>query len=253
MMQDKVAKREISLDTETTGFDPREHRVVEIGAVEMINRVPTGKVFHRYINPSRTMPDEAFRVHGLTEEFLSVMPSFEEVAWDFIAFIGDSRLIIHNAEFDIKHLSEEFRRAGIEITANDIRKRADDTLIMARAAGFGAASLDALCRRYGISNNRNGLHGALLDAQLLAEVSLELRGGRQIHLDISDPDAALRASLSQGAERPVYDRSPRIKLPTSDEAAKHAAFLAKFKAKTLWGGLEAMATADHPLETDPRP
>ena len=179
--------REIVLDTETTGFEPAEgHRIVEIGAIELFNHVPTGRTYHQYINPDRAMPAEAFEVHGLGDDFLRDKPRFTQIATAFLEFIGtDSRLVIHNAAFDMKFLNAELNWAGQLQIAND---RALDTVAMARRKFPGSpASLDALCRRFGIDNSAREKHGALLDSELLAEVYLELIGGRQ-------PDFALSVS-----------------------------------------------------------
>jgi len=170
--------REIVLDTETTGFDPNDgHRLVEIGCVELYQQIPTGKTFHKYINPERDMPEEAFRVHGLSEEFLSDQPLFSEVADDFVEFIGTAPMIIHNAEFDMNFINAELRWLKKPELPME---QAVDTLMMARKKFPGApATLDALCRRFDIDNSNRTLHGALLDSELLAEVYLELLGGRQ--------------------------------------------------------------------------
>ncbi len=223
--------REIVLDTETTGFDPAAgDRIVEIGCVELVNHLPTGNTFHRYINPERDMPEGAFAVHGLSEEFLRGHPVFAEHVEDFLAFIGEARLVIHNAEFDMKFLNAELARLGRP--ALDMR-RVVDTLALARSRFPGAqASLDALCRRFGVDRSARTLHGALLDSQLLAEVYLELRGGRQAGLELavqraaSTPDAPRRPR----AARPV-PLPPRI---TPEEAEAHAAFVAKMGEAAIW-------------------
>lgn len=170
--------REIVLDTETTGFEPSEgHRIVEIGCVELDGLLPTGKTFHVYINPQRDMPAGAYEVHGLSAEFLSGFPVFEAQVEGFLDFIGDAPLVIHNASFDMKFINAELTTLGRPVLPSS---RAIDTLAMARKAFPGSpASLDALCRRFGIDNASRTLHGALLDSELLAEVYLELRGGRQ--------------------------------------------------------------------------
>jgi len=222
--------REIALDTETTGFDPLQgHRIVEIGCVELINHVPTGAHFHRYINPERDVPAEAVAVHGLTTERLMKEPVFAQVVDEFLAFIGDSQLVIHNAAFDMNFLNAELKRLGLPMMP---MTRALDTVTMARRMFPGApASLDALCRRYGIDNSNRVLHGALLDAQLLGEVYLELRGGRQ-------PDLVLGAARSAGeavAEVSVTRtaRPPRPHAPTPEELAAHAELLGKLK-NPIW-------------------
>jgi len=184
--------REIVMDTETTGLDPfTGHRIVEIGAVELINHVPTGNIYHQYINPQRDMPEEAFNVHGLSEEFLASKPVFEDVAQDFLKFIDDGILIIHNAPFDMKFLNAEFLWIEIEQLSMD---RVIDTLALARKRyPMGPNSLDALCRRYGIDNSKRNKHGALLDSELLADVYMELIGGRQTVLGLtSEPQQVAR-------------------------------------------------------------
>jgi DNA polymerase-3 subunit epsilon len=226
--------REIVLDTETTGLEPGEgHRIVEIGAVELFNHVPTGRTFHRYINPQRTMPEEAFRIHGLSDDFLRDKPVFAEVAAEFVTFVGDARLVIHNAVFDMKFINAELAWAAMDPIPAE---RAVDTVAIARRRFPGAqASLDALCRRFGIDNSARQLHGALLDCELLAEVYLELIGGRQ-------PDFALSiaAGLAGGASAGEEDWRPRprpVPLPpriTPEEEEAHAAFVATLGAGALW-------------------
>ena len=170
--------REIVLDTETTGFKPDEgDRIVEIGAVELFNHVATGKTYHQYINPERSMPAEAFAVHGLGDDFLKDKPKFAEIAQGFVDFVGDSKMVIHNASFDMKFLNAELGWVKRPLLPND---QAIDTLAIARRKFPGSpASLDALCRRFGINNDARVLHGALLDSEILAEVYLELIGGKQ--------------------------------------------------------------------------
>lgn len=186
--------REISLDTETTGFDPESgDRIVEIGCVEMVNRITTGERYHAYINPERSMPEEAFKVHGLDDKFLSDKPKFAEVAQGFLDFIGSAPLVIHNAAFDMKFLNAELKRCGIDPLANKV----EDTLIMARRKFPGSnASLDALCNRYKIDKSSRTLHGALIDADLLARVYLELTGGANYNLALpSRPRPKLNKSM----------------------------------------------------------
>jgi len=215
--------REIALDTETTGLNPKSgHRVVEIGCVEMINHVATGEVFHAYVNPERDMPEEAFRVHGLSEEFLRGHPLFAKVADDFLDFIGDSQLIIHNAQFDMGFLNAELERLGK--TALDMA-RSTDTVKMARQKFPGAqANLDALCRRFGIDNGARDLHGALLDARLLADVYLELKGGRQTGLGLSD-DAPETAPPEEIKVHTQQKRESRTFAPSAQELSRHAEFI----------------------------
>ncbi|MBF0252029.1 MAG: DNA polymerase III subunit epsilon, partial [Alphaproteobacteria bacterium] len=192
--------REIALDTETTGLNPKSgHRVVEIGCVEMVNHIATGEVFHVYINPERDMPEEAFRVHGLSEAFLRDHPVFAKVVDDFLEFVGDAPLVIHNAAFDMGFLNAELEKAGrpkLEMA------RAVDTVQIARKKFPGAqANLDALCKRFGIDNSNRELHGALLDARLLADVYLELMGGRQTGLGLGVEDAFETTSATAQARK----------------------------------------------------
>lgn len=227
--------REIVLDTETTGFEPSEgDRIVEIGAVELFNHLPTGRTYHQYINPKRAMPTAAFEVHGLGDEFLRDKPVFKDIAGAFLEFIGDAQLVIHNAAFDMKFLNAELEWAGLPKLPF---ARATDTLMIARSRFPGApASLDALCRRFGVDNSAREKHGALLDSEILAEVYLELVGGRQ-------PDFALGADAAPAAGSAAQihaDWRPRPRpepLPpriTEAEAAAHAAFVAKLGDAALW-------------------
>lgn len=221
--------REIVLDTETTGFDPLAgHRIVEIGCVELINQLPTGQHFHVYLNPERDMPEEAFKVHGLSSEFLADKPVFAEVVAEFLAFIGDAQLVIHNAEFDMRFINAELTRLGFPPLP---MSRATDTVAMARKKFPGAqANLDALCRRFEIDNTHRTKHGALLDAELLAEVYLQLIGGRQHGLGLAvHKDGAAAASVRVVRRR----RDPRPHLPLPEEVEAHAAFVAKLK-NAIW-------------------
>ncbi|MEH7829280.1 DNA polymerase III subunit epsilon [Gemmobacter denitrificans] len=227
--------REIVLDTETTGFEPSEgHRIVEIGAVELFNHIATGRTFHVYLNPERPMPKEAFEVHGLGDDFLRDKPLFRQEAQNFLDFIGDAKLVIHNASFDMKFLNWELRAHGFPSLPND---RAIDTLMIARSRFPGSpASLDALCRRFGIDNSMREKHGALLDSEILAEVYLELIGGRQPDLVLAPAGGAPVAGQTRSTEewrprpRPV-PLAPRL---TEDEAAAHAAFVAKLGDGAIW-------------------
>ena len=225
--------REIVLDTETTGFDPQSgDRIVEIGAIELMGHVPTSNVFHEYIDPEREMPKEAFEVHGLGDEFLRGKPKFAQIGQRFLDFIGDAKLVIHNAAFDMKFLNAELKWIGLPTLPFS---RAIDTLEIARRRFPGSpASLDALCRRFTIDNSSRTLHGALLDSEILAEVYLELIGGRQ-------PDFALSATavgsstLSVQSEwkttaRPV-PLAPRI---TDQEQQAHAKFIEELGDAALW-------------------
>jgi len=219
--------REIVLDTETTGLNPvNGDRIVEIGCVELVNHVATGKSYHQYINPMRPMPEEAFRIHGLSDEFLADQPVMGDVMGAFIEFIGDAPLVIHNAEFDMRFINAELKLLGQEALKMD---RAVDTVRLARDKFPGApASLDALCKRFGIDNTSRTLHGALLDAQLLAEVYLELTGGRQ-------PDFELAADKTEGpvAEREAVRREPRAHTASDEELAAHKAFVEKME-NPIW-------------------
>lgn len=223
--------REIVLDTETTGFKPEEgHRLVEIGCIELVNHLATGERFHVYLNPERDMPPEAFAVHGLSSEFLADKPLFNDVAADFIAFIGDAPLVIHNAAFDMHFLNWELKIAGHPVMPKD---RAIDTLLMARQKFPGSpATLDALCKRFGVDNSNRTLHGALLDAQLLAEVYLELLGGRQTGLSFAGGPASKSGPAGPvRIDRPF--REARVFALSDDEAAAHAEMLKKIK-NPLW-------------------
>jgi DNA polymerase-3 subunit epsilon len=220
--------REVVLDTETTGLDPESgHRLVEVAGLELVNHVPTGRHLQQYINPERDMPDEAFRIHGLSAEFLAGFPVFPEVAVALLDFIGDSRLVIHNADFDLKFLNAELTRAGLDrLTA----ERATDTVALARRRFPGAqVSLDALCRRFEIDNSTRTLHGALLDCELLAEVYLELRGGRQPGLDLAANAGTVQRLAT--AQRPI--RPARSHGPGADERAAHDAFIEGMKTP-IW-------------------
>lgn len=227
--------REIVLDTETTGLDPTEgDRLVEIGCVELLNHLPTGNTFHVYINPERSMPPEAFAVHGLSDDFLRDKPKFAEIANDFMDFVAGDRLIIHNAAFDIKFLNAELAMVRRPALSFD---RVVDTLAMARKKFPGAQnSLDALMRRFGIDNSARTLHGALLDSQLLAEVYLELLGGRQTGFDLAQRQAA-RAAPVPGRVVATPRRARPQPLPpriTEAEAEAHAAFVQKLGPGALW-------------------
>ena len=215
--------REIVLDTETTGLDPGSgHRIVEIGCLELINHIPSGKLYHAYTNPEREMPAGAFEIHGLTDDFLADKPVFRAVADDFLAFLGDSMLVIHNAQFDLGFLNAELARVQREPLPE---ARAIDTVGLARRRFPGApANLDALCRRFGIDNAARTKHGALLDAELLAEVYLELIGGRQPSLGLG-VEREVRAETRE--ERPA--RPARMHEPSAEEGAAHATFLKKLK------------------------
>lgn len=224
--------REIVFDTETTGFEPGEgHRIVEIGCIELMNHIPTGRHFHQYIHPERDMPPEAFAVHGLSTEFLASYPVFSAVAEDFLKFIDDAPLVAHNAEFDMKFVNAELVSAGLPALSMG---RVVDTLALARRKFPGSpASLDALCRRFNIDNAERQLHGALLDAQLLAEVYLELMGGRQHGLALKEDLAALEKVTDLAQERMKHRRDPRPHTPTPEELEAHAQMLGLLKG-ALW-------------------
>lgn len=240
--------REIVLDTETTGFEPSEgHRIVEIGAVELLNHLPTGRTYHQYIFPERGMPRDAFDVHGIGHDILETpgqnvqagvtlrdKPVFARIGQAFLDFVGDAQLVIHNAAFDMKFLNFELERCGLPGLPNT---RATDTLMIARQKFPGSpASLDALCRRFGIDNSMREKHGALLDSEILAEVYLELIGGRQ-------PDLVLAAATpapmrGQSGEAVTWRPSPRpVPLPsrlTDQEQLAHEAMVAKLGDAAIW-------------------
>jgi DNA polymerase-3 subunit epsilon len=229
--------REIVLDTETTGLKPEEgHRIIEIGAIELINYIPSGRAYHCYINPERDVPREAAEVHGLTLEKLRDKPRFAECVGAFVDFIADSRLIIHNAAFDLGFINSEFTRASVTLIAME---RVLDTLLLARQRHpMGPNSLDALCKRYGINATHREKHGALLDAELLAQVYLELIGGRQAGFDL----ATARAMKSQPRSIAETSLIARPKLLASrlsrEEQERHAAFVAELGDGALWNAIE---------------
>ncbi len=229
--------REIVFDTETTGLDPFSgDRIVEIGAVELINHVPTGKEYHQYINPMRSMSEEVIKVHGLTEEFLSDKPTFEEICDDFLAFIGsDSHLVAHNAPFDIKFLNCHLRELNKPTIADE---RVIDTVIIARKKFPGSrVNLDELCRRFGVDNSKRTVHGALLDAQLLADVYLELLGGSEpALLSASNDEKAELETIAKPGSEPQQEKKFRparpFEIPQEDLQA-HLEFMKKIK-DALW-------------------
>ena len=227
--------REIVLDTETTGLDPTTgDRIVEIGAVELLNHLPTGKTFHKYLNPERNMPEEAKAVHGLTEEFLRDKPVFSQIVEDFLTFIRDSKLVIHNASFDMKFINAELELVGKPTLQTDI---AIDTLSIARKKYPGSpASLDALCRRFNIDNSARTLHGALLDSEILAEVYLELIGGRQPDFGLSDIHSIGEKKVEE--QRKVFNRPHPLKARlTVKEQEAHKAFVQKLGESAIWNKL----------------
>ncbi len=239
--------REIVLDTETTGFEPSEgHRIVEIGAVELFNHLPTGRTYHQYINPERGMPREAFEVHGIGHDILETpgqpvpggvtlrdKPVFARIGRAFLDFVGEAQLVIHNAAFDMKFLNFELERCGLPGLPF---ARATDTLMMARTKFPGSpASLDALCRRFGVDNTMREKHGALLDSEILAEVYLELIGGRQPDLVLGSATPA--ANRGQGGETGWRPRPRPVPLPpriTPEEIAAHEVMVAKLGDAAIW-------------------
>src|SRR5579872_5916601 len=232
--------REIVLDTETTGLDPlRGDRLVEVGCVEIFNRMPTGQPFHRYFNPQRDMPAEAFAVHGLSSEFLSSKPLFEEEVEDFLAFIADAPLVIHNASFDVSFINAELDRIK---RPPILRDRLVDTLLLARRKHPGVSNrLDDLCSRYSIDNSRRTKHGALLDAELLAEVYIDLIGARQSQLILASEAREIRVAgvgemLRRQRETPL---APRI---TEADRAAHRDFVQTLGDKPIWNEFLAVAS-----------
>ena len=222
--------REIVLDTETTGVDPASDRIIEVGCVELLNLIPTGRTYHAYINPQRSVSQGAYNVHGLSEEFLKDKPVFSAVAGELLGFVGEARLVIHNASFDMGFLNAEFGRTG---HATVPLERAIDTLSLARRKHPNAAnSLDALCARYGIDNSRRTKHGALLDAEILAEVYIELMGGKQPDLGL----AVTRQPLPVAGNSIIVAAPPRTpvsRLTDADREA-HLAFVATLGANAIW-------------------
>ncbi len=225
--------REIVLDTETTGLSPRDgHRIVEIGAVELINHMPTGQNFHAYLDPQRDMPKEAEAVHGLSASFLKGKPLFATVAQDFLTFIGKSVLIIHNASFDMGFINWELKAIGA--VPIDMGQVIDTLAIAKQKHPMASNSLDALCRRFGIDLSKRTKHGALLDSELLAEVYLELIGGRQTALGLGTPTVANRvAPLRQGTVASIRLTPLQSRLSDAERAA-HAALVLELGEKSLW-------------------
>ena len=231
--------REIVLDTETTGLDPlRGDRLVEIGCVEIFNRMPTGQTFHRYINPERDMPEEAFAVHGLSGEFLADKPVFAQVVDEFIEFIGDAPLVIHNASFDVGFINAELGRLSRPAI---VRERLVDTLLLARRKHPGVSNrLDDLCSRYAIDNSRRTKHGALLDAELLAEVYIDLIGARQSQLILTENIAARAHTAGDTPRRQrTVPLAPRL---TEAEQIAHREFVATLGDKPIWAEFSSDAS-----------
>jgi DNA polymerase-3 subunit epsilon len=233
--------REIVLDTETTGLDPYQgHRLIEVGCIELLNRIPSGQTFHRYVNPQRDVPAEAFAVHGLSGDFLKDKPLFAEVADELIEFIGEAPLVAHNASFDLNFINAELDRAGKAVIARD---RVIDTLLLARRKHPGSPNrLDDLCARYSIDSSRRVKHGALLDAEILAEVYLELIGGRQAQLILvetgNDSAAAGTGRAHVIRPRPIA-LAPRL---TEADRAAHADFRASLGDRAIWGDYVQLAS-----------
>jgi len=230
------ALREIVMDTETTGLDPlRGDRLIEIGCVEIFDRVPTGREYHCFVNPERDVPAEAEAVHGITTAFLRDKPLFADVADAFLQFIGDDPLVIHNAPFDVGFLNAELERIGRPPLARD---RVVDTLVIARRKHPGGANtLDALCKRYGIDNSKRDKHGALIDSLLLAEVYLELLGERQTDFLAATARAANGAGRGSGRNRQAPARQRPQPLPprlTLEEKSLHAAFVETLGTEAIW-------------------
>ena len=224
--------REIVFDTETTGLDPQGgDRMVEIGCIELVNRVPTGRTFHAYFNPERPMPLAAEQVHGLSDAFLADKKRFHEHAEELIDFLGDAPLVAHNAQFDFGFLNFEFGCCG---HPEVVLERMIDTLVLARRRHPGAKhSLDALCTRYGIDRSHRVRHGALLDAELLAQVYVELTGGRQIGLELAASEAQITIEVSSFRPRRREFRAPRPHAASAEELARHKAFLESLDSP-LW-------------------
>jgi DNA polymerase III subunit epsilon len=224
--------REIVLDTETTGLDPiRGDRLVEVGCIELFNRMPTGQTFHRYMNPERDMPAEAFAVHGLSTEFLASKPLFSEVVEEFLTFIGDAPLVIHNASFDISFINAELDRIKRPVI---LKERLVDTLLLARRKHPGVSNrLDDLCSRYAIDNSRRTKHGALLDAELLAEVYIDLIGARQSQLILAAETIDIRTGI--GGDAPRRQRAiPLVVRVSEEDRLAHRAFVASLGDKPIW-------------------
>lgn len=229
--------REIVFDTETTGFDPFSgDRLVEIGCVEVENYLPTGRSFHQYVNPERDMPEGAFRIHGLSAEYLKDFPVFSEIYGEFVDFVGDAKLVAHNASFDMKFINWELAQVG---HGKIPMSRAVDTLEIARRKFPGSPNtLDALCKRFAIDNSNRVKHGALLDAELLAEVYLELMGGRQRGFSLV-PEEKASVDVNTGVrDKENMFRTPRPHFATDTERGRHEAFIAPMGAAALWHSIK---------------
>jgi DNA polymerase-3 subunit epsilon len=238
--------RQVVLDTETTGLEPAAgHRIIELGCVELVNRRPTANRFHRYVNPEREVDRGALEVHGIENEFLATQPKFAEVAQEFLAFVQGAELVIHNAEFDVEFLNHELRR--LPDAPHDVRECCGvlDTLALARRMHPGQRnSLDALAKRYNVDNSKRELHGALLDAQILADIYLAMTGGQaSLSLEVGEPGAVTAAATAERLDR----RGLALAVPgaTAEELTAHEAMLAVMakRAKPIWRELEEQATA----------
>ncbi len=225
--------RELCLDTETTGLDPKDgHRIIEIGCIEIINKVRTGKSFHTYINPERDVPDEAFKIHGIATDFLKDKPKFSDIVNDFITFIGESKLVIHNASFDMKFINHHLRDCNLEIIE---RSNVIDSLEIARHKFPGAGnSLDALCKRFGVDLSRRVKHGALLDAELLADIYIELMGGNQITMFDNLHHKKIETEENKTSTNSQSFSKREFPLQEEDLNA-HKEFILKNFKENLWG------------------
>jgi DNA polymerase-3 subunit epsilon len=234
--------REIVIDTETTGLDAANDRIVEVGCVELLNHIPTGRRLQLYINPGRRMSAEAAAVHGLTDAFLADKPAFAQVVDELVGFLGDAPLIAHNADFDFAFLNAELARLGAKPIA--AHRKVDSLMLARRKHPAGPNSLDALCSRYGIDATRRTFHGALLDSELLAEVYVELTGGRQASLVLADDIETATMALPAGERLQVGPRpEPRMFRVTAEEMAAHRERLAMLKENAIWLGYLAAAEA----------
>ncbi len=225
--------REIVFDTETTGFDPHQgDKLVEIGAIELINHIPTGKTYHQYINPLREVPEEAFKIHGLSTEFLQNYPRFSEIAKDFLNFVGDDGILVaHNASFDMNFVNYELKHNGFDTLINH---EVVDTLEIAKSKFPGARNnLDALCKRFNVDNSKRTKHGALLDAELLAEVYLELLGGAEPSMDLSSENKEVKNQEEQNIFEKKYLKPRNFNL-TDDEQKTHEEFLKNKITNAIW-------------------
>ena len=230
--------REIILDTETTGLSPRDgHRIVEIGAIELINHMPSGQTFHVYLDPERDMPKEAEAVHGLSSTFLKGKPRFASIAQDFLTFVGDAVLVIHNASFDMGFINWELR--NVNLNPIDMSQVIDTLAIAKQKFPMASNSLDALCRRFGIDLARRTKHGALLDSELLADVYLELIGGRQTALGLATPDTKKKPRVTSSLNLIATRPQPLPSRLTVEERAAHAALIHELGEKSLWPRSEA--------------